>query len=122
MNEHLADAGFGVDEESHLKGLKYQFECAFIILLDNQKIGLLKKEEKKGFIEIIQVQVAPEFQGKGVGKKVIQSIIADAFGKNLAVQLSVLKNNRAKQLYAKLGFKTIDEDSHSYIMRVDDSA
>lgn len=117
MNEHLANAGFDLNEENHLKGIEYQFENAKIILHNNRKIGLLKKSESEEYIKLIQIQISPEYQGQGIGKQVIKSIIYDAFKKDKAVHLSVLKDNPAKRLYLNLGFEIIDENSHSLIMR-----
>ncbi|MNL57243.1 ribosomal-protein-alanine N-acetyltransferase [compost metagenome] len=77
----------------------------------------MKVNENKSGFEIIQIQIDPEFQGKGIGKKMIQSIIDKASSLNLPVELSVLKNNKAKQLYISLGFKIINENEDSFIMK-----
>lgn len=117
MTEHFLNSGIEVNEEYHLKRIEYQFEDAKIILLNENPIGLLKVNENKSGFEIIQIQIDPEFQGKGIGKKIIQSIIDKASSLNLPVELSVLKNNKAKQLYISLGFKIINENEDSFIMK-----
>ncbi|MNQ05843.1 Acetyltransferase (GNAT) family protein [compost metagenome] len=117
MTEHFLNSGIEVNDEYHLKRIEYQFEDAKIILLNENPIGLLKVNENKSGFEIIQIQIDPEFQGKGIGKKMIQSIIDKASSLNLPVELSVLKNNKAKQLYISLGFKIINENEDSFIMK-----
>jgi hypothetical protein len=45
MNEHLINSGMDVSEENHLNRIMFQFDQAKIILLNDQKIGLLKISE-----------------------------------------------------------------------------
>ena len=118
MNEHLICSGMDVDEDNHLRRILYQFDDAQIILLNDHKIGLLKISEFQNSIEIIQVQIEPKFQGKGIGQKIITSIIEKAFEKRLPVILSVLKGNKAKKLYESIGFKVIEENDHSFVMKI----
>jgi ribosomal protein S18 acetylase RimI-like enzyme len=68
-------------------------------------------------IEIIQIQIEPLHQGKGIGRKIIKSIIEKASGEKSSVILSVLKENMAKKLYDSIGFKVITENSESFIMK-----
>jgi N-acetylglutamate synthase-like GNAT family acetyltransferase len=117
MTEHLLHAGKEVNEENLLDRIKHHFEHAKIILLKNQKIGLLKLAENKTEIEILQIQIEPNHQNKGIGKEIIQSIIQKAFTKNIPVKLSVLKTNKAQNLYKTLGFEIYDENEYSYFMK-----
>jgi ribosomal protein S18 acetylase RimI-like enzyme len=118
MAEHLKSAGMEVDEENHLSRIKHQFEHAKIILLKNQKIGLLKLIETDTEIEILQIQIMPDYQNKGIGKDIIQSIIENSSIKKIPVKLSVLKTNKAQNLYKTLGFAIYDEDKYSYFMKM----
>ncbi|WP_348811253.1 GNAT family N-acetyltransferase [Flavobacterium maritimum] len=117
MTEHFLNSGIEVNDEYHLERIKYHFEDAKVILLNENPIGLLKVNENEIGFEIIQIQIDPEHQGKGFGKKIIQSVIDKAASQNLPVQLSVLKNNKAKKLYKSLGFQIINENADSLIMK-----
>jgi ribosomal protein S18 acetylase RimI-like enzyme len=117
MVEHLIHAGKEVNEENLLDRINYHFEDAEIILLKNQKIGLLKLAENENEIEILQIQIEPNHQNKGIGKEIIQAIIQKAFTKNIPVKLSVLKVNKAQNLYKTLGFEIYDENEYSYFMK-----
>jgi N-acetylglutamate synthase-like GNAT family acetyltransferase len=117
MTEHLLHAGKEVNEENFIDRINYHFEDAKIILLKDQKIGLLKIAENKTEIEILQIQIEPNHQNKGMGKEIIQSIIQKAFTKNIPVKLSVLKVNKAQNLYKTLGFEIYDENEYSYFMK-----
>jgi N-acetylglutamate synthase-like GNAT family acetyltransferase len=117
MTEHLLHAGKEVNEENLLDRIHYHFEDAKIILQKDQKIGLLKLVENESKIEILQIQIEPNHQNKGIGKKIIQSIIQKATIKNIPVKLSVLKVNKAQTLYKNLGFEIYDENEYSYFMK-----
>lgn len=118
MNIHLNNSGIPVDEKSHLKRIKHKFENAKLIYLNENKVGLLKILENKETIEIIQIQIEPKYQRKGIGEKVIRSIIEDNSKLKKKISLSVLKQNNARNLYERLGFKIKLENEHSYIMEI----
>jgi ribosomal protein S18 acetylase RimI-like enzyme len=116
MNEHYANSSLPTDKASTLQRVLYQFEKANIILLNDEPIGLLKIDKSKDPIEVLQLQIDPNQQGKGLGKTILQSILEEASSAGKKVSLSVLKSNKAQHLYSSLGFKTVGEDEHSYFM------
>lgn len=118
MEKHLIDSGIKLTREDHLARVQYQFEYAKIILLKAEKIGLLKIKENGRESEIIQIQIEPEYQGKGWGTKIIQTLIAQAQKEKKQIYLSVLKNNKAKYLYKRLGFSVTEETKDSFIMKI----
>ncbi|AIJ25384.1 GNAT family N-acetyltransferase [Amycolatopsis methanolica] len=53
-------------------------------------------------------ELLPEFQGRGVGSRLITDLIADADRRGLAVELDVLAvNTRAYEPYRRLGFREV---------------
>ena len=60
----------------------------------------------------MQLQIHPDFQGRGFGSSILQQVILAAGHK--AVNLTVLKCNPAYQLYLRSGFNVIGEDEHEY--------
>lgn len=119
MVPHLQKAGFKVNDENHYKAINYKFDGAKIIFYGNERIGLLKTFIGEDFIEIIQFQIAPEHQGKGLGNMVISKLIAEAPDTTDYLILSVLKENNARKLYEKCGFTIVGENDHSFEMRRD---
>ncbi|WP_281225807.1 GNAT family N-acetyltransferase [Flavobacterium aquiphilum] len=117
MVEHYLKAEKEVNEESLLSRINHHFEHAKIILLNDQKIGLLKVAEQDNEIEIFQIQIAPNYQNKGLGREIIKSILEEASSKKIPVKLSVLKVNKAQTLYKNLGFEIYNENEFSYFMR-----
>jgi ribosomal protein S18 acetylase RimI-like enzyme len=116
MNEHYANSSLPTDRASTLQRVLYQFEKAHIILLNDKPVGLLKIDKSKDPIEVLQLQIDPGQQGKGLGKTILQSILEEASLAGKKVSLSVLKSNKAQHLYSSLGFKAVGEDEHSYFM------
>jgi N-acetylglutamate synthase-like GNAT family acetyltransferase len=118
MTEHYESSHLATDKESTLKRIQYKFDKAQIILLDNQPVGLLKINRTESLIEILQIQINPKLQGKGIGRRILTDILREASSLQKSTRLSVLKTNRAKNLYAGLGFKITDEDQHSFHMEI----
>lgn len=75
-------------------------------------VGYTWWEPKSAEIPYIGICVGEEYQGKGVGKKLLENLIAKAGqeGKR-GLRLTVMKDNeRAIALYRKLGFYIVGED------------
>ncbi|WP_126652054.1 GNAT family N-acetyltransferase [Chryseobacterium aureum] len=119
MNPHYESSGLSTDRETTLGRVLYQFEKANIILLDNEPIGLLKLDRTFTNIEVLQLQIDPSTQGKGLGKKILSDILEEASSAGKTVSLSVLKTNKAQHLYKSLGFTITGEDEHSYFMETE---
>lgn len=116
MDEHLVNSGIFSNEDDQLLRITYLFDQAKIVVLNNQNVGLLKLDEKENRIEIVQIQIDPKFQKRGLGQQIIKDVIKNALAENKEVFLSVLKVNPAKNLYERLGFKIIGEDESSFMM------
>ncbi|WP_024768570.1 GNAT family N-acetyltransferase [Aquimarina macrocephali] len=118
MVEHLQKMGIFLSDEEHLSRIDFQYDSAYVILKSNQRAGVLKYIETGHAIEILQIQVLPEYQGHGIGKYVIKDLIETAKASNKNMILKVLKENPAKYLYERMGFKTVDEDKHEFHMKL----
>lgn len=116
MKEHLINSGINLTRSDHKERVLHNFEFAKIIVFKKEKIGLLKLLKSKKNYEIEQFQIKKKYQGKGIGKRIIEEIISKAESKELPIKLSVLKRNKAQELYKRLGFKIIREDKESYFM------
>jgi len=61
-----------------------------------------------------QIQIHPDFQGRGFGNSVIKQILDNS--KSKPVELSVLKSNPARRMYERLGFKVTGKDEYEFYM------
>jgi len=117
MNIHLKNVRSSIDEKSHMDRTMYRFDAAKIVLVDSVNAGLLKSYcDETGWV-IVQVQVSPEYQGRGVGAKIVSSVLEQATKDEQVVTLSVLKGNPAKKLYSRLGFEVVSKSDMEYSMR-----
>ena len=119
MGPHLEAAGIAQDEQGMLARIHGDFESGKIIESAGHSIGLLKVVKEVGTWTLVQVQVLPAWQGQGIGARLLAETIVDAKREGAAVVLSVLKVNKARRLYERLGFLVISESDHAYSMRVE---
>lgn len=121
MDSYLSSIGLGISDEEHLFRIKYNFQDAQIIQINNASAGLFKASylHERSQWYLFQLQILPSYQGLGIGRELINGLCEKASEDNLSVGLSVLKSNPAKNLYDSLGFKVIDSNSAEYEMVYD---
>ena len=117
MDEYLKKEGLPIDETSHLKRIQYHFESANILNIHGKPIGLFKCYEDNTTCHVIQVQILPEYQGKGIGKSILMTLQKQALRDDKSINLSVLKSNPAIKLYERLGFTIISQSDNEFTMQ-----
>jgi len=68
--------------------------------------------------EVVQLQVAPAHQKRGIGSLLLRRLCAEARDAGADLTLSVLKSNPALRLYVRQGFSVVGESSGAYKMRI----
>lgn len=116
MSPHLVASGMSASDAGHMKRIELEFESAQVLELNGQLVGLLKIVRQASNWELLQIQLIPALQGKGVGASLIHELLAEAGQLGANVHLSVLKSNPARRLYERLGFVLTGENEHSYLM------
>lgn len=118
MSDHLRNSGVEPSDSELTERVLARFECAEIILLGDMPIELLKvaKDGKKW--NLIQIQLAPEHQSKGLGTSILRALLDDAVKSQALITLSVLRANPARHLYERLGFRVVKESAHAYEMQI----
>ena len=90
-------------------------ENAYIIEYDNKDIGFYNGEVLgNGDYEIGNICIIPEYQGKGIGTKVLKDIIKQNIKRNIGLQY--FKQNPVGDLYQRLGFVLVGESEYHYQM------
>jgi ribosomal protein S18 acetylase RimI-like enzyme len=117
MTEHLARAGEPIDDDAHRARLLHRYDAAQVICIDGAPAGLLKAYRSNTEWFVHQLQIAPALQGRGIGERVLRTILRAAAADALPVALHVLKGNPAKRLYDRLGFQIVGEDQIEFHMR-----
>lgn len=117
MDDYLRASGADASENAHRERLLYRFDCAELLLVDGEPVGLLKVDRGEREWKLIQIQLSPAVQGKGIGAQVLNELIDAARQAGVDMVLSVLKANPARRLYERLGFVIEAEDAHEFFMR-----
>lgn len=116
MDEHLLSSGMSTSDDNHLKRIQVEFQSAEILESSGRPVGLIKATRSGSAWELIQIQLVPELQGRGIGSELIESLVSEAKLVGASVSLSVLKSNPARHLYERLGFVITGEKDHSFSM------
>ncbi len=88
-----------------------------IIEYDGLDVGRFSVVDKGDELYLDNLHISPEYQGKGIGRYVIENIFAKADVRGLPVTLLVLEVNPAKKLYERLGFEIYDSKDNRFCMR-----
>ncbi len=115
IQQHLEESGLYLTEQEHLERVNHRYECSYLVFYQGTLIGMVKYKTTTKELELIQLQIDPLHQSKGYGTKIIQQILNGE--KDRTVKLSVLKKNPAVELYKKLGFKIVGQDTYEYDMQ-----
>ncbi|NKJ50187.1 GNAT family N-acetyltransferase [Burkholderia sp. SG-MS1] len=117
MTEHLARAGEPTDDVEHRTRLLHRYDTARVICIDGAPAGLLKAHRTDTEWVVVQLQITPALQGRGIGERALRTVLRAAQNDALPVTLKVLKGNPAKRLYDRLGFEVVGEDDAQFYMR-----
>jgi ribosomal protein S18 acetylase RimI-like enzyme len=116
MDPHLSASGASTSESDHRSRLMYRFECAEVLQQNGLPVGLLKVARDGSEWQIIQIQLVPELQGKGLGAELLADIVSEAVAAEATLSLTVLKANPARVLYERFGFVVVGESEYQYNM------
>jgi len=118
MKEHVA-ATWGWDEALQREHFKSHFDPdkIQIIVVDKRDVGMLSTVSRPHEIFLASIQILPEFQRRGFGTRIIQKLLEQGRRHNLPVTLQVLKVNRARELYERLGFISTGQTETHVLMK-----
>lgn len=117
MDQHLQMAGIYLDDRAHFQRIDEFFADSYLILLENDAIGLLKLGIFPDKIHVRQFQILPSYQGLGIGSRVLGLVKRKAQNNGLNITLNVLLHNPAKALYLRQDFVVVDTNTLEYQMR-----
>jgi ribosomal protein S18 acetylase RimI-like enzyme len=88
----------------------------YVILSGDTAIGRLYVAEIEKEVRILDITVLPKHRGGGIGRRVIEALLAEGTAIGKPVRIYVESYNRSLGLFQRLGFSKIDENEHSYLM------
>ncbi|HJQ70562.1 MAG TPA: GNAT family N-acetyltransferase [Blastocatellia bacterium] len=89
-----------------------------IILFEGRPAGRVMTKRMEKVHRYIDLAILPEYQNLGIGRRIIEDLIKESAEAGLTARLHVLKSNRARLLYERLGFVVTGEDDFNYIMEI----
>lgn len=87
-----------------------------LILVGSEVVGWIACTEDEAKLELIDIHLLPEHQGKGIGSKLLSELVSQADSARKPVQLSVLKVNPSRALYERWGFRSSGETETHVLM------
>lgn len=117
MTEHLTRAGQPADDAEHRARLLHRYDTARVVCVDGAPAGLLKAHRTDSEWVVVQLQIMPSVQRRGIGERALRTVLRAGQADALPVTLKVLKGNPAKRLYDRLGFEVVGEDDTQFYMR-----
>ena len=98
------------EKEKKIKAFRKDFPkevSRYRVMEDEEKIiGFISYIKFDNMISLLNASVLPEYQGKGIGSKLINQFKEEA----KELRLDVNEKNQAMKLYEKLGFKPVLKD------------
>ena len=74
------------------------------LYVDGSLVGYCSVEDGDGVVHVHELVIDPAFQGRGIGSALLKEVMAAASDRQLPVHLQTHHNNRAAELYRRLGF------------------
>lgn len=87
-----------------------------VVMYAHQAAGALHVQTQDTLHFVRMIFLAPAFQNLGLGTLLLQSEMQRAHELGKALHLKVVKINRAKTLYERMGFKTLAQDEATFHM------
>lgn len=106
------DARWSAFFREHFIADRYQ-----IVVVDGRDVGALWVEDRPGEVYLDTIEIAPAYQGRGLGAALLHAVLADAHARGLPVTLQVNRVSRARRLYQRLGFTETGRTATHYLPR-----
>jgi len=81
-----------------------------LVQLDGRFAGCISVHDRGDHTEIEHLYIRPEFQGIGLGGRIVREVLAEAGRTGRPVRITVLNGSRANAFYQRLGFVETGRD------------
>lgn len=80
-----------------------------VVLVDDEPAGRLYVARWPETIRIVDISLLPGHRGRGIGERLIRTLLAEAVDTGKSVTIHVEHQNRAMSLYRRLGFEIVED-------------
>lgn len=81
-----------------------------VIVVDGEDAGRLYVARLDEEIRVVDIALLPPFRGRGVGELLLSQVLAEAAASGRMVVIHVEQQNRARNLYERLGFVQVSDE------------
>lgn len=115
MRGHLLGIQFDGRRQSHRAN--YPDAASDVIAADGRDAGWIVVATMPHEVRLVEIMVAAEFRGRGIGSAAIGEVLAAAGSAGQPARLHVsVTNSGAIRLYERLGFRRIGGDEVQHVM------
>lgn len=101
------------DKQDHFFDNDWEKGGFEIINCNGALCGYMAVDDNESDITFRELVISPDYQGMGIGSSIIKEFINKAKGRNIPLRLQTFHENKALNLYHRLGFKQVEEtDTH----------
>lgn len=93
------------DAQTRSWGVDFPDASFNVIEVGGERAGRLYVQQREEELRIVDIALLPEYRGQGIGRVLLEQILAQARESGRAVRIHVEKNNPAYRLYLRLGFR-----------------
>lgn len=112
--------GWDEDYQSARFRENFKVEEWELVKVDGKPAGCVNVQYRPREIFLCNIYILPEFQRRGIGSSIIESVLRFARETRRPVRLNVLRTNRdAFRLYVRLGFHIVETSPEKYLMSTD---
>lgn len=108
-----------VQREKTIHELDHHINDMKIITLDNKDIGITTFYEENDIYVVGMIAIHPDYQNNGIATNIINNYIKTAQNEKKKIIIKTYKENPARKLYERLGFKIYNEDNTHVHMSID---
>jgi len=95
-------------QDTHYR--KHYPGCEFLVIeIDGAPVGRLYRDRRPDEIRVVDIALLTAARGRGIGGQLMRDILDEARAAGIMVSIHVERTNRARKLYDRLGFRTVEE-------------
>jgi ribosomal protein S18 acetylase RimI-like enzyme len=95
----------------------YHGALFYVIEREGRPIGRLYLHWRSDELRIVDIALLPEARGAGIGRALLEALMAQAAATGKGVSIHVEQMNQAMRLYERLGFRRIGEHGIYHLMQ-----
>ena len=102
LRERVVAMQFAAQQQQYLASFPHA-EVS-VVVDDGRPVGRLYVDCSETGVQLVDISLLPAVRNRGIGASLLRSLMMRAAAHALPLRLSVLHTNRARSLYARLGF------------------